>query len=160
MDVAATLPEALAAASRGPHGYRFVGARGVITSAALLPHIESLRAGCPDLSIVEASDSLQGPALTDAHIPPPSDIAFVQFTSGSTAAPKGVVITQRNLAANIAAFSSHGVNATSDDVAVSWLPLYHDMGLVGMALGSMYISAEAVVMTPESFVKRPIEWLR
>ena len=134
-------------------------ARGVVTSAALLPHIDSLRPGCPELSVVVAADALQGPPMTPAEVPPPGDIAFVQFTSGSTAMPKGVVITQRNLAANIAAFRD-GLGGTSEDVAVSWLPLYHDMGLVGMALGAMYTGAEAVLLTPEAFVKRPVEWLR
>jgi fatty-acyl-CoA synthase len=133
----------------------------VVTSAALLPHIDPLRGSCPALSVVVPFESLQGPPMTPGHTPAPGDIAFVQFTSGSTATPKGVVITQQNLYANISAFTSpYGVNASPDDVAVSWLPLYHDMGLVGMALGAMYIRADAVLMTPETFVKRPIEWLR
>src|SRR5215467_8143483 len=132
----------------------------VITTSALLPHVDTLRALCPALSMVVPFDALQGPAMTTANTPPPSEIAFVQFTSGSTATPKGVVITQQNLFANITAFSNAGVHVCADDVAVSWLPLYHDMGLVGMALGALYIAADAVVMTPEAFVKRPIEWLR
>jgi fatty-acyl-CoA synthase len=138
---------------------RSCGARAVITSSTLLPHIESLRATCASLSWVVPFDALQGPALAAADAPAPSDIAFVQFTSGSTAVPKGVVVTQANLAANIAAFAA-ALGGGSDDVAVSWLPLYHDMGLVGMALGAMYVNANAVLMTPEGFVKRPIEWLR
>src|SRR5215467_14175727 len=133
----------------------------VVTSPALLPHIDALRALCPALSVVVPFDSLQGPAMTPGKTPSPSEIAFVQFTSGSTATPKGVVITHRNLYANVTAFSSaYGVNASPEDVAVSWLPLYHDMGLVGMALGAIYVAADAVLMTPEAFVKRPIEWLR
>ncbi len=140
---------------------RACAARAVVTSAALLPHLQALAAQCPDLSTVVSADALQGPALDVEHAPDPDDIAFVQFTSGSTAAPKGVIITHRNLAANIEAFASaRGVHASEHDVAVSWLPLYHDMGLVGMALGAMYVSADAVVMTPEAFVRRPVEWLR
>ena len=104
-------------------------------------------------------DALQGPEATSAAAPQAADIAFVQFTSGSTATPKGVVITQRNLSANVAAFAD-GLGGSASDVAVSWLPLYHDMGLVGMALGALYVGAEAVLLTPEEFVKRPVEWLR
>jgi fatty-acyl-CoA synthase len=140
---------------------RACGARAVITSPALAPHIDTLREACPDLDVVVPFEALDGPPPAGEHVPAPDDIAFVKFTSGSTSTPKGVVITQRNLAATIAAFSGPaGLHGTADDVAVSWLPLYHDMGLVGMALGSLYVGAEAVVMTPEAFVKRPIEWLR
>jgi len=140
---------------------RSCNACGVITSLTLLPHVELLRASCPNLSIVVAVDALQGPALATHATPSADDIAFVQFTSGSTSTPKGVVITHRNLSANIAAFASpQGVHASEDDVAVSWLPLYHDMGLVGMALGAMYTVADVVLMPPEVFVKRPVEWLR
>jgi fatty-acyl-CoA synthase len=140
---------------------RSCGARAVVTSATLLPHVDTLRAMCPDLAIVAAFDALQGPAMEPGRTPTTSDIAFVQFTSGSTATPKGVVITHQNLSANITAFASpDGVHASPDDIAVSWLPLYHDMGLVGMAIGAMYNAADAVLMAPEMFVKRPVEWLR
>jgi fatty-acyl-CoA synthase len=245
MDAGITLPQALAAAARGEHGYRFIGARGVesrasyaeihrtslgvaaslqalglrrgdlvaiivgdsqgflttlygasiagvvpaslyppaptsdlpsyldatarvlracntravITSAALLPHVDALRAVCPSLAFVLPFDALQSTARPIEHVPAPGDIAFIQFTSGSTATPKGVIVTQRNLTSNIAAFAD-ALGGGIDDVAVSWLPLYHDMGLVGMALGAMYVGANAVLLTPEAFVKRPIEWLR
>jgi fatty-acyl-CoA synthase len=138
------------------------GARAVITSAGMLPHLDPLRAVCPALSIVAAYDMLDAPAGGDgAAAASDTDIAFVQFTSGSTSAPKGVVITHRNLLANIAAFCGpSGVGASASDVVTSWLPLYHDMGLVGMALGPVYSRSNAVLLTPQAFVKRPVEWLR
>ena len=89
----------------------------------------------------------------------PYDIAFLQYTSGSTGNPKGVVLSHANLLANIRAMGK-AVNADSEDVFVSWLPLYHDMGLIGAWLGSMYFAIVLVVMSPLTFLTRPQRWLR
>jgi 1-acyl-sn-glycerol-3-phosphate acyltransferase len=87
------------------------------------------------------------------------DIAFLQYTSGSTGNPKGVMLTHANLLANIRAMG-RAVGASGEDVFVSWLPLYHDMGLIGAWLGSLYYAALFVVMSPLSFLARPERWLR
>ena len=88
----------------------------------------------------------------------PEDIAFLQYTSGSTGNPKGVVLTHANLLANIRAWG-RAVRLESTDVVVSWLPLYHDMGLIGTWLGSLYHSGPLVLMSPLDFLARPERWL-
>lgn len=86
------------------------------------------------------------------------DFALFQFTSGSTGAPKGVELTHRNLIANIEAWGD-AVELTSADVCVSWLPLYHDMGLIGTWLGSLYHAIPLVLMSPLDFLAHPEHWL-
>lgn len=86
------------------------------------------------------------------------DIAFIQYTSGSTADPKGVQLSHRNLLANIKAMGL-ATKLTSRDIFVSWLPLYHDMGLIGAWLGIFYHAAHLVVMSPLEFLARPQRWL-
>jgi 1-acyl-sn-glycerol-3-phosphate acyltransferase len=88
----------------------------------------------------------------------PSDLALIQYTSGSTADPKGVSLSHANLLSNIRAFGD-AINAGPSDTFVSWLPLYHDMGLIGAWLGTLYYGAPLVIMSPLTFLVRPQEWL-
>ena len=92
------------------------------------------------------------PLLADAQ-----DIAMLQYTSGSTGNPKGVILTHANLLANIRAMGA-AAQARSNDVFVSWMPLYHDMGLIGAWLGSLYHAIPLVVMSPLTFLARPERW--
>ena len=136
-------------------------AKAVVTTAALVPAFEGVRGRCPALALVLAREALVAPAIEPDSRPTLDDIAFVQFTSGSTSVPKGVALSHRNLSANVDAINGPaGLMTTSADVAVSWLPLNHDMGLVGMALGPLYSARPGVLLPAPVFVKRPAEWLR
>lgn len=93
--------------------------------------------------------------------PVPADseaTALIQYTSGSTGDPKGVVLSHANLLSNIRAMGEV-MEASSSDVFVSWLPLYHDMGLIGAWLGSLYYGAPVVIMPPLAFLADPARWL-
>jgi 1-acyl-sn-glycerol-3-phosphate acyltransferase len=87
-----------------------------------------------------------------------ADLALLQYTSGSTGDPKGVMLTHANLLADIRAMGE-AIRVTTADVFVSWLPLYHDMGLVGTWLSSLYFGLPVAVMAPTSFLARPARWL-
>ncbi|HYL69471.1 MAG TPA: AMP-binding protein [Candidatus Limnocylindria bacterium] len=87
------------------------------------------------------------------------DIAFLQYTSGSTGDPKGVILTHANLLSNIHSIIA-GIEVKLGDACVSWLPLYHDMGLIGAWFVPLFTGIPLVVMSPLAFLSRPERWLR
>lgn len=118
----------------------------------LRSQVDTLQMVTTPSELVEKNGQVMYPSLVS------EDIALLQYTSGSTDKPKGVTLTHANLLANIRAMGER-LEVDSSDVFVSWLPLYHDMGLIGAWLGSLYYSAFLVVMSPLSFLAKPERWL-
>ncbi|MCG5262391.1 amino acid adenylation domain-containing protein [Cupriavidus gilardii] len=114
------------------------------------------------VSVSSVQQSLPEPSIEEikawASAVSPDAVAFLQYTSGSTATPKGVMVTHANIVANEAAIASR-FSTTADDVMVSWLPLYHDMGLIGGLLHPLYGGMPLVLMSPTYFLQRPRRWL-
>jgi acyl-CoA synthetase (AMP-forming)/AMP-acid ligase II len=105
-------------------------------------------------------DSLpEGAGEAQLPVPVQRDIAFLQYTSGSTSAPKGVIVSHGNLIENSEMIRIAFAN-TRSSTHVSWVPLYHDMGLILNVLQSLYVGAACVLMAPVSFLQRPLNWLR
>ena len=114
----------------------------------------------PDLRAVLSPGDLRSHAGRGEHVRPrETDTAFMQFTSGSTGRPKGVVLSHANLLANIRAMGQ-AAQIKPKDVLVSWLPLYHDMGLIGAIFTPLYFGLPIILMSPLYFMARPIRWLR
>ncbi|MGE5386858.1 MAG: AMP-binding protein [Betaproteobacteria bacterium] len=119
-----------------------------------------LEANVPVLRRVVTVEALTGAAGNLAPVKiEAGDTAFIQYTSGSTGNPKGVVLSHANLLANIRAIGA-ALNTTPADVVVSWLPLYHDMGLIAAWLSSLYYGNAFVVTSPLSFLAHPERWLQ
>ncbi len=133
-------------------------AKLVLTSEAMLPFFaegfDGLEARPVETCFTGPKPSFTGPAIA------PSDPCFLQFTSGSTARPKGVIVTQANVVANSRAFlGPAGLNRKDDDVGVSWLPLFHDMGLIGFILGTIVCDIPVVILPTPLFARSPGIWL-
>ncbi|MCF5018360.1 amino acid adenylation domain-containing protein [Pseudomonas lactis] len=131
----------------------------------LLLTIASLSEGLAQIEnapTVLSVDTLEA-QLADQWVEPDlkaDDIAFLQYTSGSTALPKGVQVSHGNLVANeVLIRRGFGIDLNPDDVIVSWLPLYHDMGLIGGLLQPIFSGVPCVLMSPAYFLGRPLRWL-
>src|SRR5258708_6495228 len=106
-----------------------------------------------------AVDLTHEPGAADLRQPDPQDIAFLQYTSGSTSEPKGVAVSHANLLANLEMIRV-SLGTTKQSTYVNWVPLYHDMGLILNALEAFYVGALCVLMAPNAFMQRPLNWLR
>ncbi len=140
---------------------RNAGARILVTVPEGLRLAGILKGQVDTLDAVETVARLNAdPSRTP--LPPVTDgaaTAFIQYTSGSTGDPKGVVLSHANLLANVRSMIS-ALQATSVDIFVSWLPLYHDLGLIGAWMGSLYCAVPLYVTSPLSFLVRPECWLK
>lgn len=119
----------------------------------------AVQKAAPRLGCVTASE-LYGSNAAEVKVAA-GDIALIQFSSGTTRDPKPVALTHENLVFNLAAIARYiGYEEMTDPVGVSWLPLYHDMGLIGNLLSAFYGPVPLVLIPPEVFVARPATWLR
>lgn len=135
------------------------GVRILVTFEAAEILSRLLKTFVPSLKHVTTVQALlQAQLLAQPFQATHNHFAFVQYTSGSTSDPKGVLLTHSNLLANIRAYGK-AIEVKPTDVAVSWLPLYHDMGLIGMWLGSLYYGVPLVLLTPFTFLNHPERWL-
>jgi 1-acyl-sn-glycerol-3-phosphate acyltransferase len=140
--------------------------RAEAVAKLLRPRVRSLAGVADAEKLIEAADKApplapgaRSPHLTGSRVRRGSDLALLQYTSGSTGDPKGVMLTHANLLANMRAIGE-AVQLGPSDVGVSWLPLYHDMGLIGAWLTLMHFGVPLVVMSPLAFLTRPERWLQ
>jgi acyl-CoA synthetase (AMP-forming)/AMP-acid ligase II len=137
------------------------GAKLLVTDNEIKRVLGTIQARAPELTRVVAIDAIR--RMREELKPVKvtlDDPCFLQFTSGSTSRPKGVVLTHGNLAANVRAIMELGIGIVdSVDNGVSWLPLYHDMGLIGFVIAPLYHRNTITFLPPLLFLKRPARWL-
>ncbi len=122
-------------------------------------HFESwLNSSVPAGALIDITGLPSDPARAAIRVPEADDLALIQFSSGSTGDPKGVMLTHRNILVNIADITE-GLKIHSEDNSVSWMPLYHDMGLIGFHLTPLRNHCAHYFIEPVDFVKNPLLWL-
>ena len=133
--------------------------RVILTTDEVLPTIELALAEIGQQIPVLLSRGLSVESTRSFVVPTSEQVAVLQFTSGSTGSPKGVVITHGNIVANqIVIQAAFGYEPGS--CIVSWLPMFHDMGLFGAILPSLYVGFPTVLMSPQAFLREPLIWLK
>ena len=138
------------------------GASVALTTEAVLQRVEPLIGDTPDLKKLLWLATCHAPEGIDERWKAPDvdadTLAFLQYTSGSTGSPKGVMLTHANLLHN-SALIAHAFEHTRTSLGVFWLPSYHDMGLIGGIVQPLYVGRPNVLMSPMSFLTRPLRWL-
>ncbi len=132
----------------------------ILSSAPVLAACESLLDNAPDLGRIRriATDALPAADARPDTRPGAEQLAFLQYTSGSTGTPKGVMVSHANLMHNERAICTL-FDADEESTIVGWLPMYHDMGLIGTVLHGIYTGASCVLMSPMDFLEQPMRWL-
>ncbi len=142
---------------------RDAGPRLLLSTPEIGQRVAAFTAGWPEMEGVrlltlEELESRGSESSEPAAVVDPEALAFLQYTSGSTGDPKGVRITHRNLLHN-QSLIHRSFGTSEDSVIVGWLPLYHDMGLIGTVLQPLFVGADCHLMSPLSFLRRPMRWL-
>lgn len=137
------------------------GAKALLVSKQVRPIVGSvLETGAVEKLILVESLNLGASREGSEPAVTADDLCFLQYTSGSTSAPKGVMVSHGNLSANCLGIMRSGLNANPDtDRGVSWLPLYHDMGLIGFVLAPLFDTVSVSFLPTMEFVKKPSYWL-
>ena len=143
---------------REMHILQSAGARVLVTDRQLLQVGKLLQDRFPSLSAVSSAELDEGDASFGVARVQPDDLALIQYSSGSTGDPKGVALSHRSLVANMRAIGV-GLAFGPSDIPVSWLPLYHDMGLIGTWLSPYLHGMQVAMMSPLAFLARPERWL-
>jgi len=137
------------------------GAEAAVGSADLLPQLKSAADGLP-LGFIGTVEEIEAQTVVADHLRPlgPADLSHIQYSSGSTRSPSGIAISQAALMANAGSVARHGLELQPGDRCVSWLPLYHDMGMIGFMLIPMLCQISIDYLSTDSFARRPLQWLR
>lgn len=135
-------------------------AAAAIGPAGLSDFLREAANACENVDVIDFDALAQLPATGDPRAFSKDEMCYIQYSSGSTSAPKGVIGTQKSVCSNLLSITRDGLKAQQGDRAASWLPLYHDMGLIGFALAPLFAQMTVDYLATSDFVRRPLMWLR